>query len=220
MPKSFIIYLHHKTGGVDTVGSNLLVDVYTAPIPEGEIGLVLCPLRRAQIHETKSQKQKHQRYYVWKLLEYAAKNSFGLNAETLNFSKDNNGKWSCSSFYFSLSHSGDAVAVAVSTKPVGVDLECTERTVSQNLAGTILTPAEQHQFSAISQELQQRYLLEKWCAKESLFKAGNSPAFHPRKLETASGVWVQHLGIGNHTYCCAVAAENISQIRLFQNIII
>lgn len=200
------------------MGSNLLVDVYTAPIPEGEIGAVLCPLRRAQIHETKSQKQKHQRYYVWKLLEYAAKNSFGLNAETLNFSRGNNGKWSCSSFYFSLSHSRNAVAVAISTIPVGVDLECIQRTISPNLANAILTASELQQFSCIPQTEHAQYLLGKWCAKESLFKAGDFSVFQPQKIETDAGVTTRFLEIGGSTYCCAIAAADLSPLRIFQNI--
>ena len=194
------------------------IDLYTAPVPNGDIGSVFCQLRQKQIAETVHPELKRQRYYAWKLLEYAAQNSFGLDPQTLEFTKDSTGKWHCDRFCFSLSHCREAVIVAVSSAPVGVDIECTERTVAPGLANTVLTPAEHNFFDRLSGEEHNRYLLSKWCAKESLFKAGEFAVFQPKKLETGSGVREQTLEIGNKTYYCAVAAEDLSQLRIFQNI--
>ena len=93
------------------------VAVYAAAIPKDKIaGPVLPLLRQEQIEHTTHPDLKQQRYFVWKLLEYALQHSLGLEMKNLHFSRTENGKWICEECYFSLSHTQDAVAVAVSEK--------------------------------------------------------------------------------------------------------
>ncbi len=197
---------------------NTLVDLYTAPIPEGNPGSVFSALRQAQIESTVNPGLKRQRYFVWKLLEYAIAHSFGFSACDIAFHRDEQGKWQCKDCFFSLSHSKDAVAVAVSTIPVGTDIECAERVISPQLAEKVLTAAEKQVFSCLPAEQQSDFLLAKWCSKESLFKAGTSTVFQPDRLEMDTGIAVRTLAIGEKDYCCAVAAEDLSQLRIFHNI--
>ena len=93
--------------------------------------------RQAQIENTKNKKLKLQRYFSWKLLEKALHNSFGISIEKCNFTLSDTGKWECDSFYFSISHTKGLVAVAISNRPVGLDLE--ERQVPLKLKDKILT---------------------------------------------------------------------------------
>lgn len=193
------------------------VDVYTASIPQGKkMAEVLPRLRQEQIESTTHPDLQQQRYYVWKLLEYALHHSLGLEMENLHFSRAETGKWTCEECFFSLSHTQDAVAVAVSGKPVGVDLECTDRLIRPNLAEKILTPEEKLQ---LSQQDRDRNLLKMWCAKESLFKAGSDPVFYPHKLP-ADRAKVQILHLGEKTYCLAVAADNLNSLTVYENILL
>lgn len=195
-----------------------LVDLYTAPIPERDVGSVFSPLRQAQIESTVNLGQKRQRYFVWKLLEYAIAHSFHFSACDIDFYRNENGKWQCNDCFFSLSHTKEAVAVAVSAIPVGIDLESTERRISPQISEKILTATEKQAFSCLSAEKQSDFLLAKWCSKESLFKAGNETVFLPDRLETDTDIMVQTLTIGEKDYCCAVAAKILSQLRIFSDI--
>ena len=193
------------------------VDVYTASIPQSiKMVEVLPRLRQEQIENTTHPGLKLQRYYVWKLLEYALHHSLGLEMNNLHFSRTETGKWICEECFFSLSHTQDAVAVAVSGKPVGVDLECTDRLIRPNLAEKILTPEEKLQ---LSQQDLDRNLLKMWCAKESLFKADSAPVFCPHKLP-ADRAKVQILHLGEKTYCLAVAADNLNSLTVHESILL
>lgn len=190
------------------------VDVYTARIPDGEMGQVLHPLRREQIENTTHPGLKRQRYFVWKLLEYGLKDSFGYDMKDLHFSRDDGGKWSCRECFFSLSHTDGAVAVAVSRKPVGVDLEGMDHTPSLKIAEKILTEEEKN----LPREDEEAFLLQMWCAKEALFKAGKDEVFHPKKISALSGVKIRNVQLGDREYCLAVAAENLNNLRIHENI--
>jgi len=200
--------------------NRMVTDLYIAPIPKGEIGTVVPALRQEQLEKTNHAGLRRQRYFVWKLLEYALNRSFGLKMENLVFSRDENGKWSCDGCCFSLSHCKEAVAVAVSRKPVGVDIEPMTRPVTQRLGAKILTPRELQELETLPPAKHDSYLLEKWSAKESLFKAGNEKNFVPRQLETEKGVATKRLEIGEKTYICTVASEDISCLRVYENIVL
>lgn len=187
------------------------VEVYTAVIPQGDIGEVLPKMRQEQIENTTHEGVKRQRYFVWKLLELALKRSYGYEIKDLEFSREENGKWTYRECFFSLSHTKDAVAVAVSRKPVGVDLECTDHPVRPGLAEKILTEEEKN----LPREDENQFLLEMWCAKEALFKAGNDQAFQPQKISALSGVKTQKVQIGEKEYVLAVAGEGLQNLKFY-----
>ncbi|MBR0445990.1 MAG: lecithin retinol acyltransferase family protein [Oscillospiraceae bacterium] len=190
------------------------VEVYVAIIPEGEITPVLPAQRQEQIENTTHEGVKRQRYYVWKLLEIALKRSYDYEMKDLQFSRDEAGKWTCKECYFSLSHTDGAVAVAVSRKPVGVDLERTDHTVRPGLAEKILTEGEKN----LSREDENAFLLQMWCAKEAKFKAGCEDVFQPKKISVLTGVRTQTVRLGEQEYCLAVAADNLTNLRIYENI--
>ena len=193
-----------------------VVDLYIARFPDGEIGTVIPQLRQEQIENTGHEGLRRQRYFVWKLLEYGLHRSLGLKMEKLQFSKTEAGKWSCKECFFSLSHSEDVVAVAVSKKPVGVDIEWLERQISLKIGDRVFTDAERKQ--AESAENITQFILTKWTAKESLFKASNETVFRAGDWETDRGVKTQLLQIGDKVYCCAVASQDVHKLRIYQDI--
>ena len=195
-----------------------VVDLYIAPIPDTPVGRVAWAPRQAQIDGTANEKLRRERYFVWKLLEYAVNRSFGLKAEGLTFSVDENGKWSCGECFFSLSHSRGAVAVAVSRKRVGVDIESTDRPMSAGLPGKILTDTERQEYDALTEGEKLSYLLQAWCAKEALFKAGDDKQFRPTALDTAQNVRTGTVTVAQHPYCYAVATDTPEKLRIYENI--
>ena len=208
-----------QTDDVRAMFRNLnIVDLYVAKIPEGEIGTVIPQLRQEQIENTGHEGLRRQRYFVWKLLEYGLHRSLGLKMEKLHFSRTEQGKWSCQECYFSLSHSEDAVAVAVSKKPVGVDIEWLERQISLKIGDRVFTDAERKQ--AENAENITQFILTKWAAKESLFKASDETTFRAGDWETDRGVKTQLLQIGDKTYCCAVASQDVHKLRIYENILL
>lgn len=204
-----------QTDGIRALFQNMnVVDLYTAALPDGPVGEVYPPQRQEQLEQTGHEGLRKQRYYVWKLLEYGVHRSLGLKIQDLHFHRDDRGKWSCRECFFSLSHTDGVVAVAVSKKPVGVDIEALDRPVNPKLGDKILTASEK------LQQTTERYLLEKWCAKESLFKMGSEPVFHPERIETDKNVAVRELSLGEEAYLCAVASADIKKLRCYENILL
>lgn len=148
------------------------VDAYFAEIPEdGKIEEVSAVARNAEIIRCKSEKTARQKYYVWKLLEQAFLRSFKKSLGEFSPYKDRFGKWRAEGAEFSLSHSGNVVAVAVSSAPVGTDVEMflPER-FEKRLADKILTESERIEYSAADPQKKPVYLAGQWSKKESVFK--------------------------------------------------
>ena len=98
--------------------------VMYAPTYECDTSLPLVPSERQQeIARCKNDKVRREKYLVWKLLERAVTERFKLDFANLKFTKSANGQWVCPDLFFSLSHTDGAVCVAISDKPVGVDIE-------------------------------------------------------------------------------------------------
>lgn len=177
-------------------------ELYIAAVPAGEMGEVFPPRRQAQLEETKNIPHRRQRYFVWKLLEYGLRQSLGLSMEQVDLSLGDRGRWSCDACFFSLTHSGDAVAVAISDAPVGVDLERLDRRLHPGLPKNVLTAAQLQEFAALPENQQKTYLLEKWCEKESLFKWKEAaPSAEPPKPCTGT------VSVAEQEYCYALVTE-------------
>ena len=158
-----------QTMGVNT--KNNTAFVYVAKLPD-KIGLdVLYPqARQDEINTCASERVKRQKYYAWKLLAYALQDGFGVDINTLSFSKGKNGKWTSPSFSFSLSHSKDVVAVAISKNAIGVDVEKIVPEKAEFLEKTLTDDERKQWLSLESEPARIEYLFERWTKKESFFK--------------------------------------------------
>lgn len=143
--------------------------IYLAKIPKQIQGEIYCKERNLEIFSCQSKKVKRQKFYAWRLLELCAK-KHGFNVENLHFSKAQNGKWKCNEFEFSLSHSEDYVAIILSNKNVGIDIQKACDLKCDYFAEKILTEQENLEYIKLSENEKQRYLLEKWTQKESIYK--------------------------------------------------
>lgn len=197
-----------------------VLDVYVASIPQdtdlSALPQLYPPIRQQEIDACGSEKVKREKYYVWKLLEYALDRTFGKKLKKLTFSKADNGKWSCGGCEFSLSHSHDAVAVAISRKDVGLDVELLAPT-RKGTAEKILNDEEFAQY--LSAENKDDFLLEKWTQKECIFKRSHEQAYFPKKTDTlANKTLSRRITLENQTYVLSVASEDTHKFRLHENI--
>ena len=73
-----------------------------------------------------------------------------------------------SPWHFSISHTKHHAFCALADRPVGIDAEELSRTVNPNLAGKILSPAEQAEYDAAADK--NKALLTFWVLKEAAAK--------------------------------------------------
>lgn len=180
-----------------------MAQLYIAAIPDSPPGVLRDPARQAYVKATAHEGLRRQRYYAWKLLEYGLRHSLGLEPESIPFYRDPQGKWGCENCFFSLSHTDGAVAVAISDRAVGVDLEKSDRRISAHFEAH-LTDRERAAYEALPPEKRPYFLLSRWCGKESLYKTGNYAPF--RQLET-EGVCTGTLRLGSTDYTWAVTEK-------------
>ena len=137
----------------------------------------LNPVRAKYVESITNCDRKKQSVWVWKLLEFALNDYFGRNDYNFSF----NGSYFCviddSNVNFSLTHSKNIVAVAVSKYSVGVDVEaCTEKVLK------LKKHLNMNNLKQIDDKTQICELTLEWTKKESLLKAKNAKNFKYVKI--------------------------------------
>ena len=191
--------------------------VYIAAVEAVSVEPVWPDARQAQLDATKNEAHRQARYAAWRLLEYALWDGLGLRLQALQLTLKE-GKWSCPQCFFSISHSKHAVAVAVSTEPVGVDIEFV-RQPRADLAQKICSPGEMEQFLRLPCRERDVFLLHSWCKKESLFKYGDAPVFHPRELIPGDMTAARTLSVQGQPYAWAITCREpeAAQVQILEN---
>ena len=161
------------------------IEIYVSEYPfEVESDSIYPIERQNEIKLCKNKSVAENKFYVWKLLEYAAIKAKELNFCDIKFYKNPNGKWQCDNFEFSLSHSGNIIAVALSDKPVGIDVELKNAARFEKLSNKILTEAEKEKVLSIPKIKRGEAINKLWTVKEASFKLRGAGAFIPNKIET------------------------------------
>ncbi len=161
-----------------------ILNVYVLPVScDMPIRPVYPPEREAEIQAANEQ-QRLLKYAAWRALKEGLFHAFHAEIETLSFRKNEHGKWSCDKYEFSISHTKEAVAVALSNGKVGVDLESeADFAAKQNdafpsLCRHVLTETELAQTPDLPQ------FLSMWTRKESIFKCFDGTRFVPQQIES------------------------------------
>lgn len=166
------------------------------------------PLQRNnQIKSTSNALQQARRFCVWQLLNFALLQTVGKGVEQCDLQLNGNGKWTSSLARFSLSHTDDVVAVAVSGVDVGVDVERLRKAFTSQLAHRVLTQEERDAYDDLPSAQQREYLLEQWTKKEAIFKMLDGQIATVSKVQT-SNYHAQNcqLALGKVNYVFAVSA--------------
>ncbi len=195
-----------------------MIKIYISRLPKSESEKpLLCKERREEVEKISNERVRREKYYVWRLLEYAVKAGFDKDPESVRFVKAKSGKWFCKDLEFSISHSTDAIAVAVSDNSVGIDVERIRVKRSHKLAEYILTERELFEYSDVPDEKSEDYIVRKWCQKEAVFKSLNKAKFKPSEIETAEYFcFTKAFDIGEERYILAAAAETRQTVEVFE----
>lgn len=105
---------------------NNIFNVYIREIPfEHDYKKPICEARLMDINQDPLERDgiTNYKYFGWRLLEIACKETLGVEIETLNPRKLETGKWVIDNYYISLSNSGSYVMCGISNKPIGVDIQ-------------------------------------------------------------------------------------------------
>ena len=193
-----------------------VADVYYARIPhEGAVEAVYPDEREQEIATCRNERVKREKYYVWRLLEYALEQSLGVSLREAAPRKNDNKKWVSDACFFSLSHSGDVVAVAVSLAPIGVDVEGTERERYEMIADHIFSDAERAHYETLEESAKMRFVMAAWTQKESLFKRADERVFAPKSYDVLKAdVQTHEICVDGRSYFLSVASEKVQSLRI------
>lgn len=197
-----------------------VLDVYIAQIPADIIvGEVSPKPRRDEISACSCERVKREKYCAWKLLEYGLQRSLGKKLADMEITKSENGKWTSPHVEFSLSHSHDAVCVAISRKPVGVDIELMQSKINtERFCERILNDGETEEYQRLT-DGKLEFLLEKWSQKESLFKLSGEKCFIPKEHDTQTGRMISRtLTVAGQKYILSVASDTPERLRVYEDI--
>ena len=197
------------------------LDLYVARIPETVKYTTLYPKQRdKEVRVVKNEEIKKHKYYAWRLLEYALMHTFAYDIKRIDFSKAPSGKWQCSNCEFSISHSGELVAVVVSRKPVGVDVQLQKVINSAGFVERMFTDKERSRLMSITDEQERSAkLISLWAKKESIFKTFNSDKYIPAEIETSDyDTYTETVDIGGVLYHISVCGADVSKIRVFKDV--
>jgi len=196
------------------------LDVYIAPLPEEEPKEPLINEERWQeVCSAGCERVRREKYYAWRLLEYAAKQSFKLSPEELLAKKSECGAWQSEKLHFSISHSGGAIAVCVSSAPCGVDIEPKGERAGDRLAERTMTGDELAEYRSLPEKERPAYFTKKWCAKEAIFKSSGESVFVPSSINTLRTPYRQgEVEIMGKAYVYSVAAPFTERTRIFKNV--
>ena len=187
------------------------LDVYVKKFPfEVKRKKIFQKERAKEIKSCKNKDVRAEKYYAWKLLEIALEQSFEKDIKKCKFNKIN-GKPVLEDCEFSISHSNDIVAVAVSKKPVGVDIEAIDHErFAKFPLNRILSGEELEANSNCSAD----ELNKLWTAKEAIFKKNASEAFNPVKINTLNEKYKTRLVRADaQNYYLTVASDEVAFVK-------
>ena len=184
-----------------------MIKLYLAKIPNIEIKNVFCKERNDEILSCSLLSVKKEKYFVWKLLEFVLEKEFNLDYKKVKFYKNPIGKWACNKIKFSLSHSHDYVAVAVSDKEVGVDVQKVVN-VCKRVIEKVVRASEIPE--NLDEMAKKEFAIKLWSIKESVFK--QNPIKNRSVLSTdinGANVVTFKIPIDNDIYYLSACTENL-----------
>lgn len=125
----------------------------------------LCPQKRERVLKMHFDEDKKRSLAANLAARRAAADFLGVDEDEVKITCDSNGKPLCDGCFVSLSHSGDYAVCAVSSFPVGVDIE-KNRNVNPKLIEKICVSEDEKKYASDA-----RSLLTLWSVKEACFKA-------------------------------------------------
>ena len=151
-------------------------NVYYSKVDNLDVEKVISFLPKARVEKINRLEDEHAQKLSAgvHLLLINSLRELGIKADDYEYKYDSNGKpiLERCPLYFSLSHSGDYVSVAISDTPVGADIEIM-RDVNFDIRRYVFTEKDEQEFKHCKNELICFY--EKWTKKEAQYKLDGRP---------------------------------------------
>lgn len=191
-----------------------ILDVYVCPVGEcgGECSAQV-GLRQEHMRRVTDPALARRKNAAWKLLEYAMLRSCGQRMGDAAFALARNGKWTCDKVCFSISHTENWVAVAVSNEDVGVDAEERDAFMKRDpapVADMFCTGSE----AAAGPGPEE--MLRLWLCKESIYKRRGKGRFAPRKIPADAEPVTYLPELDGTPLALAVAGANLSRLSVYR----
>lgn len=188
-------------------------------IKEIDNSLEITPLhsteRNDYISSISNRQKKSESYSAWLLLEEVISDFLKLNIDNIKFF-ERSGKWSCEEFHFSLAHTSGAVAVAISDKACGIDIENLDKfkhrhldaEYSIKLAEKVCSKNEINRISCAEE------FISIWTEKEAIFKMlfPTSPSL--RMIEISEYLFDTRIINFGEQYVLSVCGENLDCLKV------
>ena len=203
---------------VNTWKNKVICDVYVSIIPEKIEYKQLKPIERNnELVSVSNDGVKRSKYWVWKTLEYALFRSFGYKIEDLDIVKTKTGKWKSKQCFFSLSHSHNVVAVVVSNRETGIDVEECLSFYNKISDGKTFDLFTKKILSKKEERPQtETELLTLWTKKECLYKASSKRRFVPHKIcTTLKEVSSFQMKYDEKDYVVSITGKDRSAFRFY-----
>lgn len=157
------------------------------------------------------QKSKVQSDYSQKVLHYICKNHLGKSAQQLNLQKTVQGKWVADGAFFSISHSGCLLAVAIANTAIGVDLQKLAKVDMPAIVGRFFCLAEQQAWKQSADK--QKEFFFTWCKKEALWKSLDAQPLTVAQVDTSGKHFLQRqLQFENQCYFLVCTQEAVIEM--------
>lgn len=160
--------------------------------------------RKKEIKGVTNERLRAEKTGAWNLLRFAIRDCYRLDPDALPFRRSKEGKWSTKGFFFSITHSHGAYAVALSNAPCGVDMEAVapfeEKCKDPSFALSFARKIGEEEGSPLA-------LLKGWTGRESVFKQRGTGKFVPQEISLRETP-VRYVQIGGDLI--AAAGENVS----------
>ncbi len=192
------------------------IDVYAAKLPNEQP----CPSsvehngRREELLGIKNEAVLREKFFAWRLLEKALFVRFGKTPTEMKLARSPSGKWTSPFVFVSLSHTSGAVAAAISSSAVGVDIETEVAPRAKNFAQKTLTEREMLEFEILEERGRGARLAELWSMKEALFKAFGEGDFFPKNFDTEKSVISSKIALGEKNFLLSVASEVTELVKI------
>lgn len=187
--------------------------VYTAKISSIDLSTPIFSKERLKyLDGFKDEETKKQSLAVWILLEKIINKLFGVDLQKIKFYREKSGKWGSDVCEFSISHTKELVALAISDIPVGVDIEEVRKIKSPLFKDRFLTTKEKEEMvSAINKD---EFLIETWTKKESVYKAKNGDYKLTDKEYGKDKIKSYSFDFEGKKYFLSVCSQKIEDIKI------
>ena len=190
------------------------LDVYVAEIDKVKPLKIVSQGRKNYIRSCSDENLKRQRKAVWNLLEKVLSTVYKIDESDLKFYREDSGKWKVATLDidFSLSHTEKIVAVAISNKSVGVDVEPIREIKSKSFIDRFLSQNEKDEYEKATNK--DGYLIKAWTKKESVFKAKNAEYKLTDKEDDYKYTKSLELEFDGEKHYLSVTGEEIDKLKI------